>query len=222
MNKTLIILTAILNCLCINLHGQELNCYCELRNKDLLIGLDNYIQLINDKNENIEIERITAKFEDYETGLSQDIDLIKENGNFKIRVSKIGKINLHVKAKNCEVKRTLNVKPITATPRIGLYTSNENNKIKWSELQAHSGIIANIECCDIDGKCKVNGYQVFIIQPNSRVLKSINIGEKFTEETIGILKKAKSNDVILFRNIKYKCPGSEFDQRMPDMTLEIE
>ncbi len=222
MNKNVIQLIFILIFLQLSLTGQSLNCYCELRNREFLIGLDNPIQLVNDKYEFIDIENITATFEDYETGLSQSADLIIENGNYKINPTKLGKITLHIQAKNCEVKRTLTVKPITATPRIGVYTSNENKKIKWAELRAYSGITANIECCDIDGKCKVIGYEVYLIQSNSKVLKSTNIGEKYTNETLEIFKKSKSKELLLFRNIKYKCPGSEFDQRMPDMTLEVE
>ena len=206
----------------LSLTGQSLNCYCELRNREFLIGLDNPIQLVNDKYEFIDIENITATFEDYETGLSQDINLKVENGIYKITPAKIGKIKLHIQAKSCELKRTLIVKPITATPRIGNYTSNESNKIKWVELQAYSGMIANIECCDIDGRCNVIGFEVYLIQFSSKVLKSINIGGRYTNETIEILKKAKSKDIILFRNIKYKCPGANVEQRMPDMTLEIE
>lgn len=131
-------------------------------------------------------------------------------------------MTLFIRAENCELKKTLNVKPITATPRIGLYTSNENKKIKWAELQAHSGLIANIECCDISGKCVIIDYEVFLIQSNSKVLKSTNKGERFSIETIEIFKNSNPNDMILFRNIKYKCPGTEDYQRMADMTLEIE
>ncbi|MEP7197878.1 MAG: GldM family protein [Saprospiraceae bacterium] len=222
MSKKMIILTFIFKCFTLSLNGQSNNCYCELRNRDFLIGLDNPIQLVNDKYEFIEIRNINATFEDYDTGLSQSINLVNENGNYKINPTKLGKITLHIQAKNCEVKRTLTVKPITATPRIGIYTSNENKKIKWAELQAYSGMTANIECCDIDGKCNVIGFEIYLIQSNSKVLKSINIGGKYTNETLEIIKKSKSNDILLFRNIKYKCSGANVEQRMPDMTLEIE
>ncbi|MBK8627811.1 MAG: hypothetical protein IPN86_20280 [Saprospiraceae bacterium] len=120
MNKNVIQLIFILIFLQLRLTGQSLNCYCELRNRELLIGLDNPIQLVNDKYEFIDIENITATFEDYETGLSQSADLIIENSNYKINPTKLGKITLHIQAKNCEVKRTLTVKPITATRRIGV------------------------------------------------------------------------------------------------------
>jgi hypothetical protein len=120
------------------------------------------------------------------------------------------------------VSRTLSVKPLTATPRIGNYTSNETNKIKWAELQAHIGLIANIECCDISGTCVVQGFEVYIIPVNSKVMKSKNKGQKFTNQTIELFKKSKHKDLVMFRNILYRCPGSEYDQRMPDMVLEIE
>ena len=222
VNKNVIQLIFMLICFQLRLTGQSLNCYCELRNRELLIGLDNPIQLINDKFEFVKIENISAKFIDYNSKDSSSIELINENGFFKINPTKQGAIVLHIQAKNCEVRRTLTTKPITATPRIGRFTSNESNKIPWAELQAYSGIVANVECCDVSGKCQVNGYEVFIIQSNLKVIKSFNIGEKFTDATIEIFKKSKSKDIILFRNIKYKCPGAEFEQRMPDMTLGIE
>ena len=81
---------------------------------------------------------------------------------------------------------------------------------------------ASIAVCDIDGKYKVLGFEIIRISNKNEAERCINKGGGFGEKTREIIKKAQSNDIFIFRKIKYKSPYSEKPQRLDDMIFEIE
>ncbi|MFM9950901.1 MAG: GldM family protein [Saprospiraceae bacterium] len=65
-------------------------------------------------------------------------------------------------------------------------------------------------------------FQTIRIGANNEIERAVNKGARFDQQTRKIILKAESGDIFIFRQIKYKCPGSRHPQRLDDMIFEIE
>lgn len=201
--------------------GEPLKSMLLIENQYLIAKIDNPIRIIAQQKEPVSISQLTATFQGYDSE-KEPIEIVEGKGYFIINPDSIGIVEIHVTVGDTVETKILRVKPIEAVGRLGIHKANSDTKIGVGEFKAQMGIIANIECCGFDAKCSVFGFQIIRISNRNQVERIINKGGRFEEETREIIMKAESGDIYIFRQIKYKCPGSEKSQRLDDMIFEIE
>ncbi|MCB9301799.1 MAG: hypothetical protein H6566_14225 [Lewinellaceae bacterium] len=202
--------------------GKPLKSIVSIENQYLIVGVDNPIRIVAQQKEPVSISQLSVNFQVYNSE-KVPIEIAVRNGYFIIRPDTIGIVELNITIGDTIETKTLRVKPMEAVGRLGgKYGANTNGKIGVGEFKAQMGIIAQIECCGFDAKCNVLEFQTIRISNRNQVERRINKGGRFEKETREIIMKAESGDIYIFRQIKYKCPGSEKPQRLDDMIFEIE
>ncbi|TVM02565.1 MAG: hypothetical protein CV087_09400 [Candidatus Brocadia sp. WS118] len=201
--------------------GKPLKSIISIENQYLIAKVDNPIRVVAQQNEPVSIKQLNATIQVYNSE-KVPIEIVEGRGYFIIRPDTIGIVELNITTGDTIETKTLRVKPIEAVGRLGRYGANTDEKIGIGEFKAQMGIIANVECCGFDARCQVLGYQMLRISNRNQIDRTVNKGARFEENTRGIIMKAESGDIYIFRQIKYKCPCSENYQRLDDMIFEIE
>ncbi|MEZ5039967.1 MAG: GldM family protein [Saprospiraceae bacterium] len=201
--------------------GKPMKSIISIENQYLIVGVDNPIRIVAQQKEPVAISQLSANFQVYDSK-KVPIEIVEGKGYFIIRPDTIGWVEINITIGDTIETKTLRVKPIEAVGRLSKYGANTDEKIGIGEFEAQMGIIASVECCGFDAKCNVLGFQTIRINNRNQVERRINKGGRFEEATREIIMKAESGDIYIFRQIKYKCPGSEKPQRLDDMIFEIE
>lgn len=201
--------------------GKALKSIVSIENQYLIAGVDNLIRIVAQQNEPVSINQLNANFQVYNAE-KVPIEIVGGNGYFIIRPDTIGIVEINIAIGDTIEIKALRVKPIEAVGRLSRYGANTDKKIGVGEFKAQMGIIASVECCGFDAKCQVLKFQTIRIGVNNEIERAVNKGAKFDQQTRGIIMKAVSGDIFIFRQIKYKCPGSGKPQRLDDMIFEIE
>lgn len=207
--------------ICFGQVGKHLKSIISIENQYLIAKVDNPIRIVAQQNEPVSINQLNATFQGYDSE-KEPIEILEGKGYFIINPDTIGIVEINIRIRDTIETKFLGVKPIEAVGRLGRYKANTDKKIGVGEFKPQTGIIANIECCGFDARCKVLGFQTIRISNRNQVERTINKGGRFEEGARGIIMKAESGDIFIFRQIKYKCPGSGESQRLDDMIFEIE
>jgi len=223
INKVLVILIFWIgsNPIAFGQRGGSMKSILSIENQYLIAKIDNPIRIVAQQNEPVTISQLNATFQGYDSE-KESIEIVEGKGYFIINPDSIGIVEIHVTIGDTVEIKKLRVKPIEAVGRLGIHKANSDTKIGVGEFKAQMGIIANIECCGFDARCSVLGFQTTRISNQNQAERRINKGGRFEEETREIIMNAESGDIYIFRQIKYKCPGSEKSQRLDDMIFEIE
>jgi hypothetical protein len=201
--------------------GEPLKSMLSRENQYLIAKVDNTIRIVAQQKEPVSLSQLNATFQGYDSE-KEPIEIIEGNGYFTINPDSIGIVEIYITIGDTVEIKTLRVNPIEAVGRLGRHRANSDTKIGGGEFKAQMGIIASVECCGFDARCNVLGFQTIRISNRNQIERKINKGGGFDEETREIIMKAESGDIYIFREIKYKCPGSEKPQRLDDMIFEIE
>ena len=87
------------------------------------------------------------------------------------------------------------------------YAQTSSKTISKSQLLAIGKIDVNVEDFNFDVEYKVVSYSVSAIIAGYSI-EIINVGAKFNQETISLIKRLKSGQKIYFENIKVKYPDN--------------
>ena len=215
---TLFILT------CKGQNSEKVIIYTETCN-ELIAGIDNYISILAMQDSSLSKEQISAFSIPIDEHIGEDnpieLKVEKEYGRYLIRPDSIGIVKFHIRLNTAIVFYNLRVKPLDAVCRLGGYKANSESKIPKAIFKAQKGIVAHVECCGFDARCKMLSYEVIRIPVNEISSKSYNLGGEFQETTSNLIRQAESGDLYIFRNIYYRCTTPE-KQRSEDMIVEIE
>ena len=183
--------------------------------------LDNPFRVVAQQEKPVTIDQLSAIIQIYDSE-EQPIEIQKRGNYFIIHPDTIGILEIRIDLRDTiEIKR-IRVKAIEAKGRLGRFGANTNESIKKGEFRAQQGIAAIIEGYDIDASCKIYGYEILRISKRNEVERKINKGGRFEEESKLLINKAESGDLYIFREITYRCPGSNKIERLLDMIFEIE
>ena len=192
---------------------------------ELIAGINNYISILALQDTFLSVDQISAYLITPNNYFYEKepvkLEIEKEYGRFLVRPDSVGVVAFHIKLNNSIEIETISVKPLEAVCRISRYSANSESKITIAELKAQLGMIANVECCGFDAKCRMVEFEVIRIPTTKIPSRTLNTGGRFEEATLQLIHQAESGDLYLFRNIYYECPNSE-KQRSEDMILEIE
>ncbi|HMQ61257.1 MAG TPA: GldM family protein [Flavilitoribacter sp.] len=189
-------------------------------NGHLYAKTDNLIRIVAQQEEPVSIRQLSATLQAYD-GKKHPIAISERTGCFIIHPDTVGLIEIKINLGDTEETKALRVIPMKVVGLLSKYEANTNKKIGINEFKAQYGISAVIICCGFDARCTVLGFEAIRITANNIAERTVNQGGKFTEKTRKIILKAASGDLFIFRNIRYRCPGSE-PLRLEDMIFEIE
>jgi hypothetical protein len=128
-------------------------------------------------------------------------------------------LNVDVLYRN-KIVRTLalRVKPIpNPTARFG----KTEGMIGAGEFKAQQGLITHLEYFDFDATCSIVGYELTHIMATGDKTKSVNTGNRITDETAKLVHAAKPGDTYLFTNISAKCPGDRANRKISSLVYQI-
>ena len=189
------------------------------KNKYFYAGVDNLFEVVAQQKSPVSFEKISA-FQ-LDGSERKSIGIRPANKSYIIKPDTLGLIEINVDLGDKIERKVIRVRPLDVEGKLGKYSAISDNKIGKRELNLQYGIIAWIDCCDIDGKCKMIEYEIMRINNNNPIERVINKGEQFEEKSKKLLSKAESADIYIFRKIKYRCPGTNRLQRLHDMIFEI-
>lgn len=183
--------------------------------------MDNALRIVAQQENPVTIDQLSATFQ--KDGSDRVPIKIKQAiGYFTINPDTIGIVEINISIGDTIETKTLRVKAIDAEGYLGNFQANSDEKMGVGIFKSQGRITASVYCCGIQGYCNVLGYQIIRINKMNRVERIINRGDYFQENTRLLINKAEAGDIYIFRQIKYKCPGTDKPQRLDDMILELE
>ena len=191
-------------------------------NKHFVIGIDNPIDIVDNYNQAIAKEDVSAIFEHYESRNKRDLEILGETGQLYIRPDSLGRVTIRVNLKEGIKEKTLRTKSIIPVARLSKYGANHSGKISQGEFRAQAGILAIVEGYNIDAKCKAVGFEIVRVPKDEPAKKLMNQGGRFEVNSRVLISEAQAGDLYLFRNIYYRCPGDDTGKRLNDMIFEIQ
>lgn len=190
--------------------------------ESFVIGVDNELDIVYAQDEKIVKEDINATFEHYKSKEKRQLEIIEKYGRFFIKPDSLGVVTLSVKTRDGIKEKRVKTKSLIAVGKLSRYTANHVGKINSGEFRAQAGIYAAVEGYDIDAKCNILNFEIIRISAENTSSRDMNYGGKFEIQSRKLVALAESGDLYIFRNIRYKCPGDNYEKRLIDMIFEIE
>ena len=192
---------------------------------ELIAGIDNYISIIAIQDSSLFEEHTSAYLITPNRYLNETkpikLQVEKKYGKYFIHPDSVGVAEFHIKLNNDIEIKSIKVNPLEAVCRLSRYKANSESKIPKGEFKAQMGIVAYVECCGFDARCKMISFEVIRIPTNEISARTLNNGGKFEKATLKLIHQAEAGDLYIFRNIYYQCPNTE-KQRSEDMIIEIQ
>ncbi|MDX2072380.1 MAG: GldM family protein [Haliscomenobacter sp.] len=188
-------------------------------NPRILAGIDNPIVIVAQQAKPVYRNQISLRFEHPNPDSSSRAVLTGDKGHFRLWVDTTGILILSIKTEQGIVEKKLRCIALDVVTRFG--GLNKSGKMSSAVFKAQGGIMASIECCDINAQCKVIDFEILKFNARSLVFRGSNTGGSFDATIRPIINRAQAGDIYWFRNIRYRCLGSEpsFAQ---DIAIEIE
>lgn len=188
---------------------------------NLLINLDNAILIVAQQNTPVKLSQLSTIFYT-DSGNSYPIEIHGNNGSFWVHPDSPGVLQITLKTDLGTVNQQFKVIQAPATGYLGNNNGNGTYKFPINVFKEQIGLIPALENYGFDAKCLIVKYDVMRISALGKIHKAINIDSKFNKDVLNIIQNTEANDIYLFRNIEYKCPGNITIQRMRDLIFEIE
>ncbi len=96
-----------------------------------------------------------------------------------------------------------------------------DSSIKLKVLQAQMGIYNYITTNNICGSCMIHSYKVVRVSEHNRETVK-NSGGPFSLDSQQLISCFEVGDLLLIREIQYRCAGYTSLQRAPDMVFTID
>lgn len=201
--------------------GRSPKSILSIEHQYLMAKVDNPIRIVAQQDQPVSIHQLQATLQVY-NGEKESLEIRRGSGYFIIRPDTIGMVEINIVIGDTLETKTLRVRPMVAVGRLGRFGANTDEKIKVGAFKAQTGLIANVECCGFDARCQVSGFQLIRISKQNQAKRAVNQGGRFEDHSRAIIRQAESGDIYVFRQIRYRCPGSEKPQRLDDMVFEVE
>jgi hypothetical protein len=189
-------------------------------NTRILVGISNPIVILAQQAKPVYRNQISLRFEHPNPDSSSRAVLTGDKGHFGLQVDTTGVLILSIKTEQGVVEKKLRCVALDVVTRFG--GLNKSGKMSSGMFKAQGGIIASVECCDIDARCDVIDYEILKFNARSMVFRGSNTGGAFDATIRPIINRAQAGDIYWFRNIRYRCPGSVQPSFAQDIAIEIE
>jgi len=98
--------------------------------------------------------------------------------------------------------------------------SGRDSSIAQRVVKAQRGLIAEVMNLDINLRCPMKAYELIIAGEYGKQSYQVT-GSRFSEEIVEAIQEIEPGDLMIFRQIRYQCPGADAIQRAPDMVFEV-
>lgn len=197
-------------------------CFSIYNGDKLYIGVDNPISIIAEGEASLQLEQVSvggfAGVENDSLAGSNGATITGGNGNFIVRVDSFGIVDFNVKTKSGLVYKGLLATPVPVGVSFGL---SRGGQMSATEFKAQKGLLAVVECCGFDASCSIVEFTLFKLNKNNSFEKAKNIGGKLNEASSLLVQSAQVGDIYWFKDITYRCPGSNGLQYAEDIAIEI-
>ncbi|MCH2045843.1 MAG: hypothetical protein MK212_17125 [Saprospiraceae bacterium] len=178
----------------------------------LYIGMDNPIEIVT-KDRSTENLKLAIKG-----------GTITKGGNgWTVRVHKPGKAVLTVvHPTKGKFEFTFQIKRVP-TPLVVLTNGEVDGAISASSMRVQEGLMAKLKEFPFDCSCAVQSYTLYYIPKGGEKVELQGIGGKiFTGKIKNLLTtKVKSGDMVLFQNVKVRCPGDMVNRQANGLSFII-
>lgn len=111
------------------------------------------------------------------------------------------------------------VRPIVATIRFG-GAGWQKDSLRGIVAKAQQGLYAQVEGYDISARCLVTGFSLTRVSP-AGYQTVYNQGGSFQTGPKALINHLEPGDLLLFRQITYRCPGNEAPTKARDLIFTI-
>jgi hypothetical protein len=181
----------------------------------------NFFRVVAQQEGPVSSGQVKAYLDIYDTG-RQPLAITGEDGFFRVIPKSTGELVIEVELLDTIESFRFFVKPLEAVGRYGMANGIDGKPMNKNVFRAQRGIYARVEGYDVCATCKVLGYEIILVRPGENATVAINERGDFSPENRQLIRRAEVGDRYLFRNVRYRCPGAQMDQRLPDMSFEIE
>ncbi|MFK7936173.1 MAG: GldM family protein [Saprospiraceae bacterium] len=182
--------------------------------------IKSFFQVVAQQETPVKLEQLTAFMGEY-SEVKKPVSIIKSGDYFVVQPDTIGVLSIQIELKDTVEMKRFQVSPMKAVGRLGRFTAKGSKKMKVTELCMLEGIQATIECCGFDARCQVVGFETILAKKQNGIERLMSKGGRFTDSVQQLFATACRGDFVIFRDIKYRCPGVNLIQRLEDMVFEI-
>ncbi|MBT8233636.1 MAG: hypothetical protein HKN51_15205 [Saprospiraceae bacterium] len=145
------------------------------------------------------------------------------NGGYTVNVTTPTKkgeyAEINVSAPGLNDKKIFRVKRIPdPVPKL---SKSRGGAMGSGEFKIQPGVFPVLENFDFDAKCNIVGFRLVRVPKRQDPIVSVNRGGKYTQESKGLIQKAKPSDKFFFEDIKCKCPGDPAPRDLGGMVFNI-
>ncbi|WP_020567366.1 GldM family protein [Neolewinella persica] len=146
------------------------------------------------------------------------LELKHEYGAWHVR-PEMGVVNLVARLGSRYDTLGLDVNPLPATIFLGNY-SGQDPSINRRVVKEQRGLIAEVLNLNINLRCSIKAYELTIACEYGKQSYQV-AGSRFSEEIVEAIQLIQPGDLIIFRQIRYQCPGADVVQYAPNMVFEV-
>lgn len=184
-------------------------------------GMYNFFRVVAQQEGPVTSDQVKAYLGVYDEG-KQSLEITGEDGSFRVTPKSIGELTIEVELQDTTELFRFFVKPLEAIGRYGMASGRDGKSMNKNVFKAQRGIYARVEGYDICANCQVLRYEIILVRPSENAIVVFNEGGNFSDENKQLISGTEVGDLYIFRKIRYRCPGARVDQRLPDMSFEIE
>ena len=89
-----------------------------------------------------------------------------------------------------------------------------------AHFKAQKGLIPFLENFDFEAKAVVKGFELVRIRRGDAAT-ALNRGGRYGSEAQRLVDNAQRKDIFYFDNIKVRCPGDDYDRKMPGLMFTL-
>lgn len=141
-----------------------------------------------------------------------------ENGKYSVKVKEPGFIEITVYIIKDKKEKSFGVFPyrVFPIPNPTVYIGGQSEgAMNANLLKAQKGIYAKLVFFDFEIKFEITSFNFVLIKKNGTIVKTINIGAYFSNETLDAIKNCEQGDIILIKDVRCKAPDDKINDLSP-------
>lgn len=198
----------------------EIKSIIKFNEKHIIVGYDHSFLVVGQQSYPIALEQLTANQIDKNND-TLELEIRQIDNAFLIKPLHQGDLLINVSIDSAVETKYFKVQRLKAVPRLSIYDSQFNGKINSGEFRAQQTIRATSKLLQYEAFCQIISFTLVRAGENEQVEKYENEGGKFNVTALQMIRKAKSGDIYIFRQIMANCDGG-IPQQVDDLIVEIE
>lgn len=187
----------------------------------IVTGIPNFFRIVAHQDKPLTITEVSAILNPAMQKKPYDVQITENSGRFIFQVNDPGTIVFTINTEFGPIKIERVVKTLPVRIYLSRYGSGSSNSIGVEEFKQQTKIDAVVACCNIEGRCPIERFELVRAPKAGQVEKITNEGGAFSEEAIRLIEACQPGDLYVFRMIAYRSPGEDYPRYANDLTVEI-